>query len=299
MRRILFAALVALTPMMAHAPMAYAQTDQQAMVDRSTLALQDAMRLQASAQPRMALGHARAVIICPQVFKAGFFFGASGGRCVMLARAGNGTWSYPAFYIMGGGSFGLQIGVQDSEVVMMIMTNCGLNAVLNSSFKFGIGGSLAIAVVGGGVQGDTTAAVGADIVAFMISRGAFAGVSLEGSILSQQTGWNQAYYGQPLDARQIVINMQGQNPGADPLREMLTRYGVPPAPPPWRLTRRPAHPRPIRRRRGISRLRPMRRKPRRPIRRPPDIHRRRRSIFSPMRRSRRRACRRRARADRA
>ncbi len=230
MRRILFAALVALTPMMAHAPMAYAQTDQQAMVDRSTLALQDAMRLQASAQPRMALGHARAVIICPQVFKAGFFFGASGGRCVMLARAGNGTWSYPAFYIMGGGSFGLQIGVQDSEVVMMIMTNRGLNAVLNSSFKFGIGGSLAIAVVGGGVQGDTTAAVGADIVAFMISRGAFAGVSLEGSILSQQTGWNQAYYGQPLDARQIVINMQGQNPGADPLREMLTRYGVPPAP---------------------------------------------------------------------
>ena len=230
MRRILFAALVALTPMMAHAPMAYAQTDQQSMVDRSTLALQDAMRLQASAQPRMALGHARAVIICPQVFKAGFFFGASGGRCVMLARAGNGTWSYPAFYIMGGGSFGLQIGVQDSEVVMMIMTNRGLNAVLNSSFKFGIGGSLAIAVVGGGVQGDTTAAVGADIVAFMISRGAFAGVSLEGSILSQQTGWNQAYYGQPLDARQIVINMQGQNPGADPLREMLTRYGVPPAP---------------------------------------------------------------------
>ena len=200
------------------------------MVDRSTLALQDALTLQASKTPRMTLPNARAVVICPQVFKAGFFFGGSGGQCVMLARAGNGTWSYPAFYIMGGISFGLQIGLQDSEVVMMIMTNRGLNAVLNSSFKLGVGASVAVAVIGGGVQGDTTAAVGADIVAFMISRGAFAGISLEGSILSQQTGWNQAYYGQPFDARQIVIDMQGRNPGADPLREMLTRNGVPQAP---------------------------------------------------------------------
>ncbi len=200
------------------------------MVDRSTLTLQDALQLKASAQPRMSLTHARAVMICPQVFKAGFFFGGSGGQCVLLARAGNGTWSYPAFYIMGGVSFGLQIGLQDSEVVMMIMTDRGLNAILNSSFKLGIGASVAVAVIGGGVQGDTTAAVGADIVAFLISRGAFAGISLEGSVLSQQTGWDQAYYGQPLDARQIVINMQGRNPGADPLREMLTRYGAPQAP---------------------------------------------------------------------
>jgi lipid-binding SYLF domain-containing protein len=222
MKSVLLAAALALVPVLARA-----QTDQQDLVDRSTLALQDAVLLHASQQPRMTLTHARAVVICPQMFKAGFFFGGAGGDCVMAARAANGTWSYPAFYTIGSASFGLQIGVQDSEVVMMVMTNRGLNALLNSSFKIGAGASVAIAVIGGGVQGDTTAAVGADIVAFSISRGAFAGISLEGSVLDSLTGWDQKYYGQPVDARQIVIDMQGRNPGADPLREVLTRYGAP------------------------------------------------------------------------
>ncbi len=224
MKPILLAAALALVPVLARAQ---TQADQQALVDRSTLALQDAMLLNTSGQPRTSLTHARAVVVCPQIFKAGFFFGGAGGDCVMVARAGNGTWSYPAFYTIGSFSFGLQIGVQDSEIIMMVMTNRGLNALLNASFKIGVGGSVAIAVIGGGVQGDTTAAVGADIVAFSIARGAFAGVSLEGSGLDSLTGWDQIYYGQPVDARQIVMDMQGRNPGADPLRELLTRYGTP------------------------------------------------------------------------
>jgi SH3 domain-containing YSC84-like protein 1 len=222
MKSVLLAAALVVMPALARA-----QTDQQALVDRSALALQEAMTLNVSQQPRTSLTHARAVVVCPQMFKAGFFFGGAGGDCVLVARAGNGTWSYPAFYTIGSFSFGLQIGVQDSEIVMMVMTNRGLNALLNASFKVGVGGSLAIAVIGGGVQGDTTAAVGADIVAFSIARGAFAGVSLEGSGLDSLTGWDQTYYGQPVDARQIVIDMQGRNPGADPLRELLTRYGTP------------------------------------------------------------------------
>ena len=70
-------------------------------------------------------GAPRRVMICPRVFKAGFFFGGEGGACVLLARAGNGTWSYPAFYGMGSGSFGFQIGIQDSQLIMMIMTDEG------------------------------------------------------------------------------------------------------------------------------------------------------------------------------
>jgi len=226
MKSLLLATALVVVPVLARA-----QTDQQALVDRSTLALQDAMTLNVSQQPRSTLASARAVVVCPQIFKAGFFFGGAGGDCVMAARAGNGTWSYPAFYTIGSFSFGLQIGIQDSEIIMMVMTNRGLNALLNASFKIGVGGSIAVAVVGAGVQGDTTAAVGADIVAFSIARGAFAGVSLEGSGLDSLTGWDHTYYGQPVDARQIVIDMQGHNPGADPLRELLTRYGTP-APPP-------------------------------------------------------------------
>lgn len=216
---------------------ARAQGEPQMAVDRATLTVQAMMDQRTSQDPQSLLQRARAVMICPRVFKAGFFFGGSGGDCVLLGRAANGTWSYPAFYAIGSGSFGLQIGIEDSSIIMMIMTNRGLNAVLNSHFKFGAGAGIAIATIGAGVQGSTTAAMGADIVAFAQSRGLYGGISLEGSILSSRTGWDQAYYGRPYSSRQIVMQMLGSNPGADPLREVLTRYGtVPPM-----VTPRPAY----------------------------------------------------------
>jgi lipid-binding SYLF domain-containing protein len=213
-------ALLLLPPRAAHA-----QSDQQTLVDRATLAIQEMVNSSLSDDPRRALVHARAVMVCPRVFKAGFFFGGEGGACVLLARAGNGTWSYPAFYGMGSGSFGLQIGIQDAQFVMLIMTQKGLNAILDSQFKLGADASLAIATIGAGVQGSTTGALGADIVAFSQTRGLYGGISLEGSLMGQRISWDQAYYGRGFDARQIVIEMQGANPGADPLRDVLTRYG--------------------------------------------------------------------------
>ncbi|OJW19911.1 MAG: hypothetical protein BGO51_03900 [Rhodospirillales bacterium 69-11] len=226
MTRFLFA-VVALLPLALAGCGKPTQNDTQTLVDRATLTVQDLMNQSVSDDPQRALRSAKGVMVCPSLFKAGFFFGGEGGGCVMLGRAGNGTWSYPAFYGMGTGSFGLQIGIADSEVMMMIMTDKGLNAVLDSQFKLGVGAGLAIATYGAGVQGSTTAAVGADIVVFAYSRGLFGGISLDGSIMGSRTEWNQLYYGQPLAARQIVINMQGVNHGADPLREILTRYGAP------------------------------------------------------------------------
>jgi SH3 domain-containing YSC84-like protein 1 len=108
----------------------------------------------------------------------------------------------------------------------MIMTEKGLRAILNSQFKFGADASLAIATIGAGVQGSTTGALGADIIAFSQTRGLYGGVSLEGSLMGQRSEWNRAYYGHELGAHQIVLDMQGANPGADPLRDVLTRYGT-------------------------------------------------------------------------
>jgi len=204
---------------------AYAQGPEQTLVDRSTLTIQDLMTQRVSEDPHIMLSRARAVIICPRVFKAGFIFGGAGGNCVLLARAGNGTWSYPAFFGIGSGSVGFQIGIQDSELVMMILTERGLNAVLDSQFKLGADASVAVADLGGGVGGSTTAAVGADIVAFAMNRGLFAGVAVDGSIMSLHSDWNRAYYGQPYSAREIVEQMVAANPGADPLRSVLTRFG--------------------------------------------------------------------------
>ncbi len=219
---------------------AYAQGPEQTLVDRSTLTVEDMMTQGVSEDPRIMLGRARAVMICPRVFKAGFIIGGAGGSCVLLARGGNGTWSYPAFYGLGSGSVGFQIGIQDSELVLLIMTERGLNAIMDSQFKLGADASVAVATVGASIGGSTTAAVGADILAFAMNRGLFGGVALDGSIMSLRSDWNRAYYGQPYSARQIVTQMVAANPGADPLRGVLTRYGsggaiptaAPPPPPP-------------------------------------------------------------------
>jgi lipid-binding SYLF domain-containing protein len=223
-RILLVAGMLGLTAWLAPQP-AKAQSDEQSLVDRATLALQDLMTQDITQDPKRMLQRARAVMICPRVFKAGFFFGGEGGDCVLLARAGNGTWSYPAFYGMGSGSFGLQIGIQDAQFIMMIMTEKGLRAILDSQLKLGADASLAIATIGAGIQGSTTSALGADIVAFSQTRGLYGGISLEGSLMGQRSGWNRAYYGQEMGSQQIVIDMQGANPGADPLRDVLTRYG--------------------------------------------------------------------------
>jgi lipid-binding SYLF domain-containing protein len=198
---------------------------EQTLVDRAALTVQEIMTQTITQDPRDMLRRAKAVMICPRVFKAGFFIGGEGGSCVLLARSGNGTWSYPTFYDIGSGSFGFQFGVQDSQLMLLIMTNRGLNAVMDSQVRLGANVSVAVASIGGGVQGATTAAVGADILAFAEARGLFGGVSLDGGVMSARIDENQAYYGQPLVARQIVQQMQGVNSGADPLRAVLTRFG--------------------------------------------------------------------------
>ncbi|MSP03158.1 MAG: hypothetical protein EXR07_19240 [Acetobacteraceae bacterium] len=198
---------------------------EQTLVDRAALTVQEMMAQNVSQDPKSLLRRAKAVMICPRVFKAGFFIGGEGGSCVLLARSGNGTWSYPTFYDIGSGSFGFQFGVQDSQLMMLVMTTRGLNAAMDSQVRLGGSVSVAVATMGMGVQGSTTAAAGADIIAFAAARGLFGGVSLDGGLMSARIDSNQAYYGQPLAARQVVLQMQGVNPGADPLRGVLTRYG--------------------------------------------------------------------------
>jgi hypothetical protein len=201
------------------------RSEQQTLVDRAALAVQEMMTQTVSDEPRDKLRNAKAALVCPRIFKAGFFIGGEGGSCVLLARGANGTWSYPAFYTIGSGSFGFQFGIEDSQLLLLVMTTKGLNALLDSQIKLGANAGIAIATLGGGVQGSTTTAVGADIVAYSANRGLFGGIALEGSVMSTETDWNRSYYGQPYASRQLVMQMQGSNPGADPLRDLLARYG--------------------------------------------------------------------------
>lgn len=228
MRRILLA-IAMLVPWFILPTAAQAQQKQQQLVDRATLTVQDMVNNRDGTQAQSVLKQARAVLICPRIFQAGFLLGAQGGNCVLVARDGAGGWSFPAFYGLAGGSIGFQAGLQDAEIMLMIMNDRALSAIMDSQFKIGADASITIIDLGGGVEGATTAALNASIVGFTRARGLFAGISLGGSLLNSRTDWNQAYYGQPLAARQIVISMQASNPAANPLREVLTRYGAPQA----------------------------------------------------------------------
>lgn len=146
MIRLLLAALLLLVPLAARA-----QTEQQALVDRSTLTVQEMFTREHASDALSLLRQSKGALVCPRVFKAGFIIGGSGGGCVLVAR-GTGGWSSPAFYTIGSGSFGLQAGVQDSEVVFLILTERGLHAVLDSQFKFGADASIAVATFGAGVE---------------------------------------------------------------------------------------------------------------------------------------------------
>lgn len=215
---------------------ASAQAEEQILVDRATLSLQEVLDLgDMSGDARSLLGRARAVMICPRVFRAGFILGGAGGDCVLVARDGGGSWSSPAFFTMGGGSIGFQAGVQDAQIVMLIMNDKALDAILDSQFKFGAEAGVALGTLGRGISGATTAAVGADIVTIARARGLFAGISLDGNLLSERSESMRAYFGRDVSPRQVVVGMEAHNPGSDPLRAALMRLsqgggGASPAP---------------------------------------------------------------------
>jgi lipid-binding SYLF domain-containing protein len=220
MIRFLLAALLALI-----AVPALAQTEQQALVDRAALTVQEMMSDGNNPDARSVMKNAKGAMVCPRVFKAGFIIGGQGGSCVLAGKLASGQWTAPAFYSLASGSIGFQIGIQDSQIVFIVLTDKGLRALMDSQFKIGADASVAVATIGAGVAGSTTAALRADIVAFSIARGLFAGISLDGSIISAKPEWNTGYYGHSITPQSIVLEGAGQNPGAEPLKEMLARSG--------------------------------------------------------------------------
>lgn len=201
----------------------WAQQDQQQTVNGALTTIERMKgdgNFQEGFQPKLA--EARAVVIVPALYKGGFIFGGQYGNGVLLARLADGSWSYPAFYTMEGGSFGLQIGLESTSILFLIMTDKGLRAVLNNQFKFGADTGVTFLVVGAGVGASTTSNLGADIYAFSFSGiGLYGGLSLEGTVLAARESWNAAYYGSNVSSRAILLDNSVSNPRADPLRDFL------------------------------------------------------------------------------
>jgi lipid-binding SYLF domain-containing protein len=203
---------------------ARADAKRQALVDSSLQAAQKILTGKDTPDAAKYIQNARGVLIVPELVQGGLIFGLAGGRGTLMARGTGKDWSPPAFYMMGSGSVGLQIGAKVSEVVFILKTEKGLQAILDHKFKFGAEAGVALAAVGIGVEGGSTTAGGADIIAFASSVGLFAGASLEGSYLDPDNDWNALYYGNGANTRAIVIDRRYTNPGAEPIRQFMARW---------------------------------------------------------------------------
>jgi SH3 domain-containing YSC84-like protein 1 len=203
---------------------AHADAKRQSLVDQSLASARKVITGKDFPDAAKQMNKARAVLIVPELVQGGFIIGAAGGRGTMLTRSGAGNWSYPGFWGMGSGSLGLQIGGKVSEIVFIVLTDKGLNALLDNRFKFGAEAGITMVAVGAGFEGATTSAVGADILAFANSSGLFVGASLEGSYLEPDNDWNAIYYGPGATGRAIVMERRYTNPGAEPLRQFLAKW---------------------------------------------------------------------------
>ncbi len=158
------------------------------------------------------LGRARAVLIVPQVVRAGFIFGGSGGRGVLVARDAR-AWVGPAFYDLVTASVGFQAGVDVSEVVVVVMTEKGLNSLLSPSFKLGVDASIAAGPVGAAAGTSVTA----DLIAFARSKGVYGGLNLDGTVVNTNDAWNGAYYGRSVLPTDILVRKTVTSANASPL----------------------------------------------------------------------------------
>jgi len=197
---------------------ANAQGEQQVLIDQATTTLSNFMRDPEMKWLQQNIGRAKAVLISPEIVKAGFIVGGSGGRAVLVARNG-GKWVGPAFYTLATASIGFQAGVAASEMVTLVMTDKGMNSMMASSFKFGGDASVAAGPVGAGAQSNVTA----DLIAFSRSKGVYGGLNLDGTVVSSNSDWDKAYYGKAVLPPDIVMKNAASNKGADKLLAEVTR----------------------------------------------------------------------------
>ena len=166
------------------------------------------------------VGGAVAVLIVPKRVRAGLIFGGSGGVGVLLAReASSGEWGQPVFYNLGGASFGLQVGGERSEVVLLIQSQAGLDSFLSPKLQLGAEAAVAAGPVGAGAGENATA----EILTFVRSKGLYAGATLDGTVIQPAAERNAAYYGSEVTAADILVRRSVANPHADGLREDLAR----------------------------------------------------------------------------
>src|SRR5438128_2606283 len=210
----------ALLLLVATSSAALAQSEQQKLVNAADKTLSDFMRDPEMTWLHRNIGRAKAILIAPEVAKAGFIFGGSGGRAVLVARNANtGKWVGPAFYTLATASVGFQAGVSVSEMMTLVMTEKGLNSLLANSFKMGPDASIAAGPIGAGAKADIIT----DLVSFSRSKGIYGSINLDGTIVTTSDEWNEAYYHKKVLAPDILVRGGANSKGAEKLLADVAR----------------------------------------------------------------------------
>lgn len=202
---------------------ARAQSSQQVTVDGARKVLADLKHDKEFGNAAHLMRQARAVLIVPKLLKGGFIVGGEGGEGVLMAR-GHGGWSDPAFYVIGAASFGLQIGLEQSEMILLIMTKKGLDGVLHDQFKIGAQAGISVATLGSGVEGAIGGASPPDIVVWSSSTGLYGGLTVDGSVIRAEPNQDLAYYGRTVTSRD-VLSGKVTSPHAAELRREINAIG--------------------------------------------------------------------------
>jgi lipid-binding SYLF domain-containing protein len=153
--------------------------------------------------PEEVLSNAKCIVVIPHLVKGGFVIGAEHGRGVATCRTPEG-WSSPAFVSIGGGSWGLQIGVEGVDLVMLVMNDNGLQHMLSSKFKVGADASASAGPVGRHASAGTDWKMDSELLTYSRSKGVFAGISLDGAVLEQDKDSTRAIYGVDTSFRSIL-----------------------------------------------------------------------------------------------
>ena len=186
--------------------------DQIEQSEKASKAFTEIMAAPDKGIPQNFIDSARCVAVFPSVLKAGFIAGGRGGRGVASCRTASG-WSAPAYFNLGGGSVGLQIGAESTDFVMLIMNDKGMNSLLSDQFTLGGDISVAAGPVGRQASAETDAKLKAEILSYSRSKGLFAGLELKGVVIKPDKDDMKEVYGESVTAKDIL---NGNKPASTP-----------------------------------------------------------------------------------
>jgi lipid-binding SYLF domain-containing protein len=203
----------------------YGNDENSQRLQKATDVFKEIMDTPDRAIPKELLDGAQCIVIVPGMKQGAFIVGAKYGKGYLSCRNKNGVgWTAPGTIRIEGGSFGFQIGGEETDVILLVMNKSGVDKLLSSQFTLGAGASVAAGPVGRSTKAETDALLSAEILSWSRSHGVFAGVSLQGATLRQDVGDNRDIYGRTMENKEIIEKQLPVPQSAKPLISLLDKY---------------------------------------------------------------------------